>query len=399
MARPKKFVGTLSEADSEKLERIANSRTEELRRVQRAKIVLMSARGEKNSEIAESLGISVPTICKVVKKWTLFGVDAALEDLKRSGKPPSIDIAARTWVTQLACHLPQDYEEGPKSQLWTISSLAEYIRQHCEAEGHQALKGIQESTVWSILNKSDIKPHRVKYYLVKKDPDFKEKAKDVLLLYKRVTWILQMTKDYITEAQDASDLSGEVFISYDEKPGIQAVGNIAPDRRPTLKSGQGCVGRDYEYRRHGTVSLLAGIDLMSGEVTGIVRDTHTSAEFIEFLTEIDKKYDSGLKIHVILDNHSVHRSKEVLDWLAKRPGRFEFTFTPKHASWLNLVESFFSKLARQCLRHLRVKSKQELVNHIQEWIADVNRTPVVYRWQWKLEDIQGAFKDSPVPPS
>ena len=152
------------------------------------------------------------------------------------------------------------------------------------------------------------------------------------------------------------------------------------------------MGRDYEYRRYGTVSLLAGIDLLNGQVTGLVRETHNSEDFIDFLEKIDKKYDQDLKIHIILDNHSVHTSKKVMAFLAKKPGRFNFTFTPKHASWLNLIESFFSKLARQALKHLRVSSKEALIKHIYDWLDEINADPVVYRWRWRLEDIQSAFK-------
>lgn len=393
MARPKKFLKTLSEEELKKLKEISNSRTEEVRKVQRAKIILLASQGYSNDSIANEVGVSIPTICKVLKKWSVFDIDMALSDLARSGRPPVIDVAARTWVVQLACHLPQDYKDGPHSQLWTITNLTNYIHQHCLKEGHECLTNVQESTVWEILNSNDIKPHKIKYYLEKKDPDFKEKAKKVLLLYKRVAWILQMTRDHTDGRENASSLTGEVVISYDEKPGIQAIGNISPDLRPNPSVGAGCLGRDYEYKRYGTLSLLAGIDLMSGEVIGLVRKSHTSADFIDFLKNVDEKYDKDLKISIILDNHSVHRSKEVMEYLAVNPNRFEFTFTPKHASWLNLIESFFSKCAKQCLRHLRVNSLEELKTHIESWLKETNETPVVYRWQWKLEDIQGAFSD------
>ena len=393
MARPKKFLKTLSEEELIKIKELSNSRTEEVRKVQRAKIILLASQGKSNETISKEVGVSIPTICKVLKKWTVFDLDAALSDLARSGRPPVIDVAARTWIIQLACHLPQDYKDGPHSQLWTITSLCNYIHKHCMNEGHECLANVQESTVWEILNSNDIKPHKIKYYLERKDPDFKEKAKKVLLLYKRVAWILQMTREQTEEGVSASKLSGEVVISYDEKPGIQAIGNITPDLRPNPAVGAGCVGRDYEYKRYGTLSLLAGIDLMSGEVIGLVRKSHTSADFIDFLKTVDDKYDKDLKISIILDNHSVHRCRDVMEFLASKPERFEFTFTPKHASWLNLIESFFSKCAKQCLKHLRVNSIEELKTHIESWLKETNETPVVYRWQWKLEDIQGAFAD------
>ena len=139
------------------------------------------------------------------------------------------------------------------------------------------------------------------------------------------------------------------------------------------------------------MSLLAGIDLLTGEVTGLVRDSHKSSDFIDFLKTVDDRYGKDLKICIILDNHSVHRSAEVMEYLSTVPGRFDFTFTPIHASWLNLIESLFSKLARQALRGLRVRNKEELVSCINRWIDDVNASPVVYRWDWNLDDIWGAF--------
>ena len=388
--RPRKFAKDLSQDERQRLEAIARSRTEEKRRIERAEVILGCSDGLSNVAIAEKLRISKPTVVKILKKWVTFGVDAALEDLHRSGRPNRILIDAKAWIIELACTTPDTLPDAPKTQLWTISALTKYVRTHCVKEQLPELENIQESTVWSILNDRDIKPHRIKYYLVRKDPEFKVKAEKVLLLYKRIEWIVQMTKAEVETGARLDQLCGEVFVSYDEKPGIQAIANIAPDRAPT--PDHGCLSRDYEYRRLGTVSLLAGIDLLSGEVVGLVRDSHTAEDFIDFLRELDAKYDPALRINIILDNHSVHRSKAAMDFVATKPkDRFIFTYTPKHASWLNLIESFFSKLAKQALRGLRVKSKEDLINRITTWIKQVNNEPVVYRWKWKLDDIESAF--------
>jgi transposase len=145
--------------------------------------------------------------------------------------------------------------------------------------------------------------------------------------------------------------------------------------------------RDHEYKRHGTLSLLAGIDLLTGKVHALVRDRHRSREFIEFLKLLDAAYPASTAIKLILDNHSAHISRETRIWLATRPvGRFEFTFTPKHGSWLNLIEGFFSKFARSVLRHIRVASKQELKERIMAGIEDVNRYPVIHTWSYKLAE-------------
>ena len=143
----------------------------------------------------------------------------------------------------------------------------------------------------------------------------------------------------------------------------------------------------HEYIRHGTLSLLAGIDLLSGEVLGLVRPRHRSAEFIEFLKLADGHYPAGARIRLVLDNHSAHISKQTRAFLATLPNRFEFTFTPKHGSWLNLIESFFGKMAKTLLRGIRVASADELKTRIELYLKEVNETPVVFRWKYKLETL------------
>lgn len=391
--RPTKFSLDITPEERSRLEKIASSRSCQLRHQQRAKIILLRAEGLNYSEIESAVGVSTPTVAKIIKRASIYGVTAAMDDLERPGRPDTITREAKAWVISLACTIPDQLNDGPKTQNWTLLSLSDYIQRNCMANGHPTLANIQRSTVWKILNSKNIKPHRIKYYLERKDDEFEVKAKSVILLYKRVEWILQFTRDLHGEGISASDLSGEVFISYDEKPGIQAISNIAPDLAPTEKYSS--VARDYEYRRLGTVSLLAGIDLFTGKVHGFVRDKHKSEEFIEFLELVNNRYDENLTINIILDNHSVHRSKKTMEYLATvRPGRFKFVFTPKHASWLNIIESFFSKLTRQALKNLRVPTKQDLVQRIESWIDKTNEEPVVFRWKWGLEDIESALNSS-----
>jgi transposase len=173
-------------------------------------------------------------------------------------------------------------------------------------------------------------------------------------------------------AQDSGGGRSLAIVSYDEKPGIQAIGTTAPDR-PPVPGTSPTVMRDHEYKRHGTLTLMAGIDLLTGHVHALVKERHRSREFIEFLKLLDAAYPADTAIEVILDNHSAHVSRETTSWLAAQPiGRFTFTFTPTHGSWLNLIEGFFSKLAHSVLRHLRVSSKHELKERL---IATV---PVVW---------------------
>lgn len=180
--RPRKFAKELTTDERTMLETIARSRTEEKRRVERAEVILGCAAGMSNVAIAEKLHISKPTVVKILKKWTMFGVNSALEDLQRTGRPAKIRIEAKAWVISLACTKPEDIPGAPMTQQWTISALTKYVRSNCLKQQLPELEGVQESTVWSILNERDIKPHRMSYYLVRKDPEFKVKAEKVLLV-------------------------------------------------------------------------------------------------------------------------------------------------------------------------------------------------------------------------
>ncbi len=183
-------------------------------------------------------------------------------------------------------------------------------------------------------------------------------------------------------------------VSYDEKPGIQAIGTTAEDRPPVPGLSKGdTFQRDYEYVRYGTVSLLAAIDLLTGEAIPLVSETHKSADFVQFLKKLDGKYPEGDKIRLILDNHSAHTSRETQTYLNTIPGRFEFVFTPTHGSWLNLVEGFFSKMTRQMLAGIRVENKEELTHRIYQYFDEINQIPVPYRWSYQLDDIDLTKED------
>lgn len=185
--------------------------------------------------------------------------------------------------------------------------------------------------------------------------------------------------------RNASAPSGEetalpvITVSVDEKPGVQALGTTAPDLPPNPGKHES-VGRDHEYVRHGTVSILAALDLRTGEVIANVEDRHRSQEFIALLKRLDDHYPKEAVIRVVLDNHSAHISRETMAYLASRPNRFVYVHTPKHGSWLNLVETAFSKMARTFLRHIRVSSKAELKERIMKGLEEWNANPVVFRW-------------------
>jgi transposase len=360
----------LTEEEVERLERLARSRTAQKREVERADILLRFARGESVSDIGKEVGVSRPTIYKCVDKALAAGVETGLRDTYHRPRAPEITPEASGWVVSLACRKPK--ELGFAAELWTISALAGYVREHAHAAGHPSLGRAGKSTVWRILNAHEIKPHRVRYYLQRRDERFEEKMREVLMVYREITMQL--------EAGRGEGARAVYTVSVDEKPGVQALATSAPDL-PPVPGRHAAVGRDHDYVRHGTVSILAGVDLHDGHIIGQVHDRHRSREFVQLLKEIDAYYPPEGVIRVILDNHSSHISKETMGYLATRPGRFVYVHTPKHGSWLNLIEAVFSKMARTFLRHIRVSSKDELVERIMRGIAEFNEHPVVFRWR------------------
>lgn len=253
--------------------------------------------------------------------------------------------------------------------------MARHIRANCEQAGHPSLLKLGRGTVSKILSANKIKPHKINYYLERRDAEFEGKMAQVLCVYQEVA-LLKTAKENVSELI--------AILSYDEKPGIQAIGNTAPDL-PPMPGSHETWSRDHKYVRHGTVSLMAGIDLLNGMVHGIVVDRHRSREFTQFLKMIDAAYPKTAKIRVILDNHSAHTSKETRTFLSTLPNRFEFVFTPKHGSWLNLIEMFFSKMSRSMLRGIRVEPKAELKKRICQYLEEINQAPTVFRGKYGVD--------------
>jgi transposase len=365
----------LNNREIEMLTALSQSRSESAGRVQRAWFLLRYRAGDTVSEIARSLGTNRPRVERCVSKALELGVAQALADLPGRGRRRSITTEARAWVTSLACQKAK--ELGYAQELWTTSLLAKHVRNHCQAAGHPSLVKLGRGTVSKILRANQVHPHKIQYYLERRDPEFEPKMVQVLHVYQEVE---------IWREQGVPPPELVAVLSYDEKPGIQAIENTAPDL-PPVPGKHATAGRDHEYIRHGTLSLLAGIDLLSGEVLGLVRPRHRSAEFIEFLKLADAHYPAGARIRIVLDNHSAHISKQTRAFLGTLPNRFEFTFTPKHGSWLNLIESFFAKMAKTLLRGIRVASADELKARIELYLKEVNETPVVFRWKYKLETL------------
>lgn len=363
------------------LQSLIRQRTIQAQVVDRAKVLLYKAQGATNSDIAERLDVNINTVKLCLSKFKEGGVQRALFDDKRKGRPVEITDDAVAWIISIACQRPADL--GYAQELWTLKNLHQYIQNHAEEAGYTRLTTITKPMIQKILKRSEIRPFKIKYYCEKRDPDFETKMHDVLLVYKQVEMQFDENGNIIVP----TDHPMIHTVSCDEKPGIQAIATTCEDLRPTAENG--CVCRDYEYKRLGTLSLIAGIDLITGIAVPVVSETHKSSDFITLLKKLDEMYPEGDIIRIICDNHSAHKSKEVQNYLATKPeGRYTFVFTPKHASWLNLIECFFSKMTKQMLKGIRVKSKEELADRIYQYFDEVNAEPVVFHWTYKLDEIQ-----------
>ena len=359
-------AGQLSE-----LQQLSQSRTAPLREVQRARILCRYHSGETIAGIARAMETTRKSVRKWVDKALAMGAAAALKDAYHRPHAPVITEEARAWVVHLACSKPK--ELGYAAELWTRSLLARHVRREAVQAGHPSLSRAAKATVQRILAEQPLHPERVRYYLEKRDPAFEVRMRDVLLVYQEVA--LQ------NESQRAGEQRpGIITVSVDEKPGLQAIANTAPDLPPVPGKHSG-VGRDHEYKRLGTCSILAALDLHEGHVTARVERRHRSREFIAVLKDLDQYYPADCTIRIILDNHSAHISKETRAFLTSRANRFQYVLTPKHGSWLNIVETLFGKMARTFLRHIRVKSWEELRDRILLGIAEINAAPIVHRWK------------------
>ena len=361
----------ISADERQKLERLRDSRKAPKRETERAAILLSYAAGEGPTVIQQRLGVSRPTIYKCIDKALAAGVQSGLKDRYHRPKEPVITQQAKAWVLSLACTKPKDH--GLAAELWSLSALARYTREHASAKGHDSLARAGKASIWRILHGGQIQPHKVQYYLEQRDAQFEQKMREVLMVYQEVS------------LQNAARASGEdaasvITVSVDEKPGVQAIANTAPDL-PPVPGKYRTWSRDHEYKRHGTLSILAALDLHNGEVIAQVHPRHRSREFILLLKELDAHYPQECTIRVILDNHSAHISKETMAYLASRPNRFIYVHTPKHGSWLNLIETVFGKMARTFLKSIRVQSRDELKQRILQGVREMNLAPVVFRWK------------------
>jgi transposase len=347
-------VIVLSDRRRHRLEALVRKQTAPQRVVLRAKIVLAAWRRHPNAMIARDLGVSIDTVRRWRHRFCTHGMPG-LYDRPRSGRPPVYDLDVHLAIVATVTSQPETDSQ------WSHRLLA--------ARLHTGGITISASQIGRILADLDLKPHRVRGWLNRPDdPEFAAKARAICQLY-------------------LNPPEGNVLISLDEKTSIQAKSRKHPTR--TLRRGH-VARREFEYIRHGTVSLIAAMDVRSGEVLGeIIPGKNNSENFIRFLTSIDRAVPPHQNIHVIMDNGSSHTSKLTRAWLTDHP-RFTVTYTPKHASWLNMVELFFSVLTRRLLRRGEFTSRQDLADKILTFIANYDQTAKPYRWTYTGDLLKAA---------
>lgn len=335
----------LTGADRRKLQRTVAAHKSEQREVLRAKVILLASQGLNNGQIADDLGCDVQT----VKKWRgRYAVDGlvGLYDLPRSGRPSKFSAIERCACISLLLQEPP----APRSS-WTLDMAVEALR----AQG--TVPAISRETLSRWLRTADVKPHRNRYWLNCKDPNFKAKMEQIVNLY--------MNRP-----------KGVRVICIDEKTCIPARQRLHPDK-PT-RPGQ-ARRLEFEYERHGTVHLIAALDVHTGRVIGECVDTNNSDAFIRFLCRLRRLYP-GEKLQFILDNGTTHKSRKTKKFLARHSWLGTTVFLPNHASWLNQVEIWFSVLSRQALRHASFSSRAQLIERIQSYIELHNEHCKPYRW-------------------
>jgi transposase len=327
----------LEEADRAELERLQRSTRVPAGLSRRARVVLLLADKVVGTEVARMTGYTVVQVSRLRRRFVEEGL-AGLGDKPRSGRPPSITARKRAQVVAKTLKPPRDGLTH-----WSSRELAAEV-------------GVSHSTVHRIWKAHDLQPHRVETFKFSTDPDAEEKIHDVVGLY-------------------VNPPANAVVLSVDEKTQIQALNRTQPilPLRPGLPARQ-----THDYKRNGLTSLYAALEVASGAVVGECSQRHTGADFLRFLNVLSRRYRKR-SLHVILDNSSTHKTPEVKAWLEAHP-HVHFHFTPTGASWLNMVEAWFSILTRQSVRRGSFDTVRALVKHIQRYIDRWNENPTPFVW-------------------
>lgn len=333
----------LTEEQRIELKRRVRSQTLDARSVRRARIVLLAADGVGNHEIARRLQISRGQVITWRGRFASGGFKAIESDLPRSGRKPRIDAAQIVRVTTQT--------KPPGATHWSTRKLA-------------AKLGISDTTVHKVWRAHGLKPHLVKTFKVSRDPKFVEKLEDIVGLY-------------------MSPPEHALVLCCDEKSQVQALDRTQPGL--PLKKGR-AETMTHDYKRNGTTTLFAALNVLNGQVIGQCQQRHTHVEWLQFLKKIDRETPKDKTLHLIADNYATHKHPVVQDWLAKHP-RFHMHFTPTSASWLNMVERFFRSISTDRLARGVFRSVPELIAAINEYIATHNQNPKPFVWTAKANDI------------
>jgi transposase len=332
--------------DRRELERIVRSRKAERRAVERARIVLAASEGRSAARIASEVGCSERTVKKWRRRFEADGL-AGLRDAARPGRPLVHGPQVRARLIALACTRPPETPEGLRRTRWTHSELAAQV-------------GMSESQAHEILRAAEIKPHLLEQWVMSElRPDFDAKAAVVCGLY-------------------LDPPEGTLVVSIDEKTGIQAKAPTRPDvqARPGRPAR-----REFEYVRNGTQNLFAALRVHTGEVSAMPSKTRNRFDLLRFLDQLEREIPSGQQVIAISDNLSTRTTDEVEQWLVDHP-RWQFVFTPKHASWLNQVEIFFSILARRLLKRGAFSNEHDLAQQMLAFVETYNQTARPFQWTY-----------------
>jgi len=309
------------------------------RSVMRAAVVLDAAKGLAHAEIARRVGISRNSVMQIRERFAKFGIQSVFSDLQRPGRPKLITDRTVEKLTETVM------TSTPKNAThWTSRALAGKFR-------------IGRSSVQRILCAHDLQPHRVRSFKFSKDPDFALKLRDVVGLY-------------------MNPPVNAIVLSVDEKSSVQALDRTAPvlALRPGLPAAQ-----THDYVRHGTTTLFAALDTLSGQIIEQCLPRHRHTEFLQFLDRIERSVSPKLDVHIIMDNYATHKHPRVKAWFAERP-RYQVHFTPTSSSWLNAVERFFAEITAKRIRRGTFRSVRELQRAIVAFVAEHNKTAKPFVW-------------------
>jgi transposase len=336
----------LAPEDRERLERLVTAPATPQKVVWRARIVLLASAGLGTRAIGRQLGKSKEAVRRWRERYASKGVDGLLRDATRPSRKPPLSPETVKKVVDKTLH-----ERPPNATHWSVRTAA-------------AATGVSPAAVHRIWRAHGLKPHLVRRFKLSNDPHFTEKVEDIVGLY-------------------LDPPEGAVVLSVDEKSQIQALDRTQPGL-PMKKGRAGTMTHDY--KRNGTTTLFAALNVATGEVIGSCMKRHRHQEYLAFLRTIDRQMPEGLDLHIIADNYATHKHPKVKAWLAKHP-RLHVHFTPTSASWLNLVERFFGEITGNRIRRGVFKSVQELEAAIDEYVKNRNADPKPFVWTATAPDI------------